>query len=53
MKLMLMADLVSMFLCPQNVSNFEPEIGAMADLVFVILWPQPVSDFEHGIGVNG
>jgi hypothetical protein len=27
MKLVSMADLVSVFLCPQNVSDFEHEIG--------------------------
>ena len=47
-----MADLVTLFLYPQQVSDFEHEMVSMADLVTLFLCPQPVSDFQHEMGVN-
>jgi hypothetical protein len=53
MKLVSMADLVTLFLCPQEVSKFKHGIGVMADLATLLLCSQDVSDFEHEIHVNG
>ena len=48
-----MADLVTLFLCPQEVSDCEHQWVSMADLVTLLLCPQIVSDFENEMGVNG
>ena len=53
MKWVSMADLVTLFLCSQKVSDFEHEMVSMADLVTLFLCPQLVRDFEHEMGVNG
>ena len=53
MKWVSIADLLTLFLCPQLVSHLSMKWMSMADLVTLFLCPQKVSDFEHEMGVNG